>query len=85
MQKKLVVVLLSQSLFELLLKRPALLATAEHTLQAVEEAWRRRKKFHGKRQNFMDVELQFLFAHVCSSCTLAFSKEKNRFCQQMMF
>ena len=77
MQKKLVLIILSQSLFELLLKRPALLATAEHTLQAVEEAWRRKKQFHGKRQNFMDVELQFLFAHVCSSCTLTYFKVKQ--------
>ena len=54
MHKKLVLIILSQSLFELLLKRPALFATAEHTLQTVEEACRnktfswQKTKLHGR-------------------------------------
>ena len=64
MQKKLVVVLLSQSLFELLLKRPALLATAEHTLQAVEEAWRKKNYFMAKDKTSWTLNCSFCL-HMC--------------------
>ena len=80
MQKKLVLIILSQSLFELLLKRPALLATAEHTLQAVKEACRRKKNnFMAKDKTSWTSNCSFCL-HMCvAAAPLHILKLNNRY------